>query len=45
MNLIQRFIEHRAAFEKTHDDGNWARLEPYFGEGLFYGVVNLIALA
>jgi SnoaL-like protein len=41
MSLIQQFIEQRAAFEKTYDDGNWARLEPYFSEDLIYEVINM----
>lgn len=41
MSLIQQFLEQRAAFEKTYEDGNWARLEPYFSEGLVYEVMNM----
>jgi hypothetical protein len=41
MSLIPRFIEQRAAFEKTYDDGNWERLEPFFSEGLVYEVMNM----
>ena len=41
MSLIRQFIEQRAAFEKTYEDGNWVRLEPYFSEGLIYEVMNM----
>jgi hypothetical protein len=41
MSLIRQFIEQRAAFEKTYEDGNWARMEPYFGENLTYEVMNM----
>ncbi|MDP3859804.1 MAG: nuclear transport factor 2 family protein [Stagnimonas sp.] len=41
MSLIRQFFEQRAAFEKTYDDGNWARLEPYFSESLVYEVMNM----
>lgn len=41
MDLIQLFVAQRAAFERTYEDGNWARLEPYFSEGLLYEVMNM----
>lgn len=41
MSLIKQFIEQRAAFEKTYDDGDWGRLEPYFNERLTYEVMNM----
>lgn len=41
MSRFQQFIEQRAAFEKTYDDGNWTRLEPYFSEGFVYEVMNI----
>jgi ketosteroid isomerase-like protein len=41
MSLIRQFIEQRAAFEKAYQDGDWARLEPYFSEDLVYEVMNM----
>ncbi len=41
MSLIRQFIEQRAAFEKTYEDGNWTRLESYFSENLTYEVMNM----
>ena len=41
MSLIQQFIEQRAAFERTYEDGNWMRLEPYFSDDLVYEVMNM----
>ena len=40
MNLIQRFIEFAAAFEKTFADDDWSRLEAFLTEDAVYEVTG-----
>lgn len=40
MNLIQRFIEFAAAFEKTYADDDWTRLEAFLTEDVVYEVTG-----
>ena len=36
MELAKRFLEYAGAFEKTFEDDDWARLEPFFTEDAVY---------
>ncbi|MEM9174559.1 MAG: nuclear transport factor 2 family protein [Myxococcota bacterium] len=40
MNLLQRFIEFAAAFEKAYVDDDWTRLEPFLTEDAVYEVTG-----
>ncbi len=36
MDITQRFVQYADAFEKTYDDDDWSRLEPFFTESATY---------
>jgi hypothetical protein len=41
MQLIEKFVEQRRAFEKAYEDGQWERLRPFFAEDVTYEVMNM----
>ncbi len=41
MDALQRFMAYAADFEKTFDDDDWSRLEPYFAEDAVYVVEGI----
>lgn len=40
MNLIQRFGEYAAAFERVYQSDDWSQLEPFFTETAVYEVLG-----
>ncbi len=40
MEPAKRFLEYATSFEQTFSDDDWARLEPYFAEGIIYSVTG-----
>jgi hypothetical protein len=36
VDIVQRFQEYAEAFEKTYEDDDWSRIEPYFTEDSSY---------
>ena len=38
MDLVQRFLEYAAAFERVYRSDAWSELEPFFTEGAVYEV-------
>jgi SnoaL-like protein len=38
MDLIQRFGEYAAAFERVYQSDDWSQLEPYFTEDAVYAI-------
>ena len=43
MNIVQRFLEYADAFEKTYEDDDWSRIEPFFTEESSYQFADQLA--
>jgi len=43
MNIVDRFLEYADAFEKTYEDDDWSRIEPFFTENSSYQFGDQIA--
>jgi hypothetical protein len=41
MNLIQKFIEQRDAFETAYESGDWSLLDPFLHKDIIYEVMNM----
>ncbi len=42
MNPLDRFLAYAADFEKTRQDDDWARIEPYFRDDAVYRVESTV---